>query len=98
MKAQDIKKVKVITSTSDDEEEYTYTVEYNRIGVNEFQPRYTTTSNTKMCEYCGNWKYGDDEDCDCTEAINLTEDEVIDMIYAVYDDNIEIYINNYKIK
>ena len=101
MKAQDIRKVKIITHTEDEDEKYSYTVKYDRIGNSKlFVPRYTTTSKTEMCQYCGNWKYGDEDDCTCTEAINLDEDTVIDIILASQtdDSDIEIYINNYKIK
>lgn len=98
MKVEDIKKISIETTVNDEDEKYKYMVEYNRIGDNEFKPQYTTTSKTKMCIYCGSWKYGDDEDCTCENTINLTENETIDILEeSINFDNTRVYVNGYAV-
>ena len=93
MKVKNIKLVEIIDTKGDDKETYTYEAKYKRISDDEFLVRYSSTSQIKLCPYCGDWIFG--KNCECGgEETHYTEEEVIGILEEALND----FDNNTRIK
>lgn len=95
MKVKDIALIELIDHIKGEDEEYTYTSKYERESNNVFTVNFSSTSNTRICKYCGEWLFIDNVGCLCGGETNyINEKDVIEKLEeSLNDPSTKIKIN-----